>query len=338
MPTLGRLLGCLVLLVLLAIVWVRSPHSLRAHRLDVIVAPAAPPPLARQRAMLGAFRLTGTWQLISNWEGFGGYSALLVDGPGRFLAISDTGHVLGFARPDRPWSPPWVRILTGPAVASVNDVEVKSDRDFESVTRDPRSGRFWIGAEFTNRILRFGPDWRLEGLVAPAQMAQWPINTGAETLVRLRDGRFLVLCECTRAGAPGGDLHPGLLFPRDPVARPTAPVQFLARTPATFAPVDAAQLPDGRLLVLTRTLVWPMPQRFAGRLMIGDPERIRADGVWELRQVASLGSALEGDNFEGLAIEPLPGGEIAVWVIADDNQSRFQRSLLWRLEVDPARL
>lgn len=337
-PSLARLGACLILVALLAPVWIRSAPAVRAARLDMVIVPVAPPDADRQRAMLGPFRLTGTWQLLSNWRSFGGYSALIAQGGDRLVAISDTGHALAFAPPDRPWFPPVARDLTGPGPDGANDVKIKFDRDFESASRDAATGRFWIGAEYTNRILRFGADGRLQAAAAPPAMARWPINSGAETLVRLRDGRFIVLCECTRAHSAAGDLHTGLLFARDPAVGPPPPVRFSVRGPATFAPVDAAQLPDGRVLVLMRTLVWPMPQRFAGRLMIADPARITAGGIWDLRQVASLGTSLHGDNFEGMAIAPGAAGRLAIWVISDDNQSRFQKTLLWRLEVDPARL
>ncbi|HMP56033.1 MAG TPA: esterase-like activity of phytase family protein [Novosphingobium sp.] len=103
-------------------------------------------------------------------------------------------------------------------------------------------------------------------------------------------------------------------------------------------PTDAAQLPDGRVLVLLRRLVWPMPPRFAGSLAIGDPAAIRSGAVWRLREVAKLSSSLAVDNFEGLAVEPLDGGRIVVWLISDDNGAVSQRSLIWKLSVNPADL
>ena len=105
-----------------------------------------------------------------------------------------------------------------------------------------------------------------------------------------------------------------------------------------FSPTDMAQLPDGRVLILMRRLVWPFPLRFACRIVIADPAAIRAGAVWQGTEVAKLSSSLPVDNFEGLAIEPRGGGRVTVWLISDDNHAATQRTLLWKLAVDPARL
>ena len=44
------------------------------------------------------------WALSSDHSDFGGYSALVPDGPDRFLAYSDRGAVLALPRPDRELS------------------------------------------------------------------------------------------------------------------------------------------------------------------------------------------------------------------------------------------
>jgi hypothetical protein len=132
-------------------------------------------------------------------------------------------------------------------------------------------------------------------------------------------------------------LHRAVIFPGDPT-RPGEPDRFTFAGPDRFSPVDMAQLPDGRVLVLMRRLVWPMPFRFAGGIALADPADIRSGGTWRAREVAKLSSQLPLDNFEGIAVEPRGDGKLTVWLISDDNQALSQRTLLWKMALDPERL
>ena len=173
-------------------------------------------------------------------------------------------------------------------------------------------------------------------VVSPPQMRGWGVNLGPESLVRLRDGRFIVL----REGFDGwfdNRHHRALIFAGDPVDDPHG-AEFTFIGPRGFKPVDMAQLPDGRVLILMRKLVWPMPMRFAGRIAIADPRAIRPGGEWRADSVAMLSSSLPIDNFEGMAIVPRGDRQVVVWLISDDNQAVSQRTLLWKLIVDPTRL
>jgi hypothetical protein len=99
-----------------------------------------------------------------------------------------------------------------------------------------------------------------------------------------------------------------------------------------------AELPDGRILILTRRLRWPMPPRFGTWMVLADPREIEPGQSWHGTPLVSLdGTGLE-ENYEGLAIEPLVGGKLAVWLISDSNGAVTQRTLLLRLELDPADL
>jgi hypothetical protein len=39
-----------------------------------------------------------------------------------------------------------------------------------------------------------------------------------------------------------------------------------------------------------------------------------------------------------MAVTPRADGRLTVWLISDDNQTQLQRTLLWKLVVDPADL
>jgi hypothetical protein len=167
-------------------------------------------------------------------------------------------------------------------------------------------------------------------------MRDWGDNSGPEAMTRLADGRFLVL----REGFDGllkRSRHRALLFAGDPVEG-MLPEHFDFAGPRGFNPTDMAQLPDGRVLILMRRVVWPFPPHFAGRIVLADPAEIGAGRVWRGTVVAQLASVLPVDNFEGMAIEPRGDGRLTVWLISDDNQAALQRSLLWKLALDPADL
>lgn len=320
-----RLLA-LLLAIGLAPTWLsdapRAPN--REQRVDAVPLPL--PPRAHREAVLGPFRLEGAWSLVSPHDDFGSFSALILREDGRFLALSDMGHALDFPKPDGPPGPTRLR-----PILPVHSY-LKADFDAEAATRDPATGQIWIAWETTNSISRHAANLRRDKSVAPPEM-DWGVNSGPESLVRLADGRFLVLREAFAEGLDGQD-HAALLFPHDPVEG-AQPIRFMMRGPRGLKPTDATQLPDGRVLVLFRKLVWPMPPRFAGSLAIGDPDAIRSGAVWTLREVAKLASSLAVDNFEGLAVEPGRDGRLTVWLISDDNGAASQRTLLWKLTVDP---
>jgi len=268
---------------------------------------------------LGPLMPAGAWVLDSPNDDFGSYSALAALGDGTLLAASDKGAMMRFSPPGE--HPAQVRI----GYSGQDGNRPKWQLDIESMTRDPASGRLWLGFESDNRIERFDPGSRAQATVRPEVMRGWPDNQGAEAMVRLADGRFIVIAE----GA--GDEVPGLLFPSDPVAG-AEPAIFRFAPPAGYRPVDIAQLPDGRTLILLRKVVWGLPPGFAGKLMLADPATIRAGEAWRADLLADLVAPLPSDNYEGLAIETDGRGGTVLWLISDDNDSIAQRTLLLRLD------
>ena len=321
----------LALLVLFAMfTWARADRPLKSRDLRVVVRPVALARHADPDFHLGAFRLEGAWQLASRWSNFGSYSALLAMPDGTFLAFSDSGTYLRFSPPDTRR-----KILMGGDLLSGYPM-AKTGRDVESATRDPKSGRIWLGVEWSNSVVRLARDLRPAGKERPSSIRRWGENSGPEAMVRLSDGRFVLLREAF-AGWFESRRHDAVVFEGDPVAKARS-WHFVFEGPEGFCPTDMTELPDGRVLILMRKLVWPAPQRFAGRLAIADPRDIRPGKPWTARTVARIASSLPVDNFEGIAVLPAPAGRLAVWIISDDNVSSFQRTILWKLSVDPGAL
>ncbi len=276
---------------------------------------------------IGRLRYLGGWALASRDRRFGGYSALHVDGAD-FLAVADTGDYLRFrmATPGVIETPRFGRLAEFPG-----RLGQKGDSDSESMAIDPATGAIWIGFEQYGAIFRYAAGFG--GPVAqnrPSAMRLWPKNEGAESLVRLSDGRFVVLSEdmLLKSGA-----REALLFPGDPTDPANVPVRFGYVAPPGYKPTDAAQLPDGRLVVLNRHFA-PLDGMWAA-LTIIDPRRAKFADVLTGELIAELRPPLTIDNMEGISVTR-EGGRTILWIISDDNQSMLQRTLLMKFALEDA--
>ncbi len=315
---LRRLMIILLTLGIAPVIWLREPLPPENFS-QRVQARALPLP----KASIGPFRLTGAWHLTSPNSSFEGFSTLTVSASGRLTAFSDTGMRLDMPEPglDRPADSVPVRI----APLMPRRGAFKAYRDVEAAALDPSTGTFWLALEGRNVFMRTHPGAVPPTAIAGPELAGWPTNSGAEAMARLADGRFLILAEA------GGPDHEGRLLPHAPDGLDRA-LRFRFRAPDGYRPTDAAQLADGRVLILLRELRWPMPPRFGTLLVLADPATIRAGGEWSGRVLASLdGTGLE-DNYEGLAIESRAAGPVVAWLISDDNGAVTQRTLLLRLE------
>jgi hypothetical protein len=169
-------------------------------------------------------------------------------------------------------------------------------------------------------------------------MADWPDNGGPESMVRLRDGRFVVIAETARPRRADGTRGPGrraILFPGDPLA--TRPVGFIYMPPTGFSPADVAALPDGRLIVLNRAFAPPFA--FSNSISVIERGAIRAGAVVRGREIARLAAPLVHDNFEGIAVSLEPRGasgarDTVVWIVSDDNETVLERTLLLKFRLE----
>jgi hypothetical protein len=300
---------------------VARPHS---SRLDAV--PLALDPGDAADRLVGRLRYVQGWVLTSRDPRFGGLSSLAVRGA-HILALSDTGWLFAFDRHGADFTG-----LTGVPLRDRAGAMAlnKVDRDTESMTLSADGKQIWIGLERSNAIWRYGdPAAAAEAVAAPAAMRKWPSNTGPESLVRLRDGRFIVISE--DGGGPGG-AKDALLYDRDPTDPRAVPIRFGYRAPAGFDPTDAAEMPDGRLLVLNRRFA-PL-DGFAAVVTMIDPRRIAPDAILAGEEIARLAPPLSVDNMEGLAVTE-EAGQLVVWLVSDDNFSPFERTLLMKFALLP---
>jgi hypothetical protein len=313
-------------LALLAALLALAPLPLALRAVTPAVTARAVPldPADPGRLMLGPLRYLGGWELRGSDRAFGGVSSMTIE-DGNLTMLADTGAVfrMHFAGNGTVTGYSATPLPDGPG-----DGTRKIDRDSESSTFDPVSHHVWAGFETRNEIWRYTEGFaKADGHVAPAAMAGWPTNEGPEAMVRLRDGRFLVFAETAKM--PDGS-HLVLLFPGDPVEG-AVPVRFGYRGPPGFAPTDAAELPDGRVVVLHRR--FSMMAGFSAALTVIDPRRIKPEAtIAGAPLVPSWAPPLTVDNMEALAVEQR-GGRTVLWVASDDNFFVAQRTLLMAFEL-----
>ncbi|QDH33312.1 esterase-like activity of phytase family protein [Porphyrobacter sp. YT40] len=293
--------------------WVRTPLPNSAPRDVAVTRLQGPGPTGTP-----GWDIAGVWEYDAESLMFGGYSALLALSGDRLRAFTDRAFRMTLIAPDAQ-DPQELIDRQLVARADANDLW-----DIESATRDPATGRYWLGYENHHTIHRFTREGIVDGKRDLTGEVDWGDNGGAEAMTRLADGRFVVLPE-------GG--RKGVIFADDPVEG--APMQrFAFRNPAPgFAATDMAQLPDGRLIVLMRDVIWAFPT-FTSLIAIGPPPV--AGGVFAPETVLQLDPAIPRENYEGLALRPRADGRIDVWLISDDNLSVIQRTLLVKLVFDPA--
>lgn len=279
-----------------------------------------------QRTRLGGLTFLGGVGLEGEGAAFGGFSAMMVDRD-RFTLLSDGGNIVSFTM-GADWIPRAARFAELPAGPGIG--WRKEDRDSESLTRDPATGRIWVGFERANAIWRYDRGFvRAQARATPPALASWSSNGGAEAMVRLRDGRFIVLAE-DRKGEAAGTVR-GIMFSDDPAIAPRRGFAFSYRPPRGFKPTDMAELPDGRIAILNRRFALPLS--FTATVTLIPRKAIRRGAVVTGREIARFAGPVLHDNFEALAAVR-EGQDTILWIASDDNQLFLQRSLLLKFRLN----
>lgn len=322
-----RILLSVLLLLLFVPSWSGDERlPLLPGKAEMVAHPMVLDPRDRARVRLGGLTFLRGVYLTGPRPAFGGFSAMTVEGD-RFTLLSDGGNIVSF-RMGRDWrvrDPHFAELPDGPGRGWH-----KSERDSESVTRDPATGELWVGFERANQIWRFAPGFaRAQAHVAPRAMAKWPENGGAEAMARLRDGSFIVLAESADGSVRG--TRRGLWFAGDPVRVGQRGFAFSYRPPRGFKPTDIAELPDGRLVVLNRRA--SLREAFTAVVTLVERESVGAGRIATGREIARFAAPVVHDNFEAVAVTR-EGRDTILWIASDDNQWRLQRSLLLKFRLD----
>ena len=275
------------------------------------------------RKTVGRLVYLGGWVLRSNDGRFGGISAMHVEGR-EVVALSDAGSLMRFPLPGRRQGPA-LTIL--PLSDGPGSPEVKGDRDTEAMA--VHKDQVWIAFEGRNQVWRYRrSDWTSDASAAPSGMRKWSSNSGAEAMLRLPDGRFLVFSEGRGRGDGSSE---ALLFDGDPALEGTAGQAISYVAPKGFRITDAAVLPDGRLMFLNRRV--GLADGLSAKLTLADANSVAAGKALWGQEIAHLQAPLTVDNMEALSVTQ-ENGRVVVWIASDDNLISLQRTLLLKFELD----
>lgn len=323
LPRLLRI-SSLLLLAFLAVSGVRTIY--RNNSQNITLSPLQLDPAHPGERRLGDLIFLKAWELRSNNGKFGGISAFTALPDERFVGVSDVGTLVGFGIGNDETA---VRSFITPLPGAFGADAGYKDRDSEGMTQDAATGRTWISYESNHMIRRFDPSFTaVEASAKPPLMANWPSNGGAESIVRLPDGRFVVFSERDNRG---DGIYAAILFSGDPVEPRTIAAEFRYKPPAGYKPTDAAMLPDGRMLMLHRRIALPSAL-FAAKLTIIEPSNIRGGALISGKVIATLAAPLLVDNMEGLAVTR-EGNDNIIWLISDNNFNILQRTLLMKFRL-----
>ena len=277
----------------------------------------------RSRHRVGDLQFLGGLDLRSDEAAFGGLSGLSVTADGRLAAVSDRGHWFT-ARIVRDDAGRLVGLTDG-ELGSLRDPEgrpvTEERRDAEAVERLP-DGDWLVSFEREHRVWRYpaeagGLKGRPVPFRTPEAIARAPANGGVEALAPLADGRILMLAQGLKweDGARAGWLAGA------------GGIEALGyRTAPRFLPTDAATLPNGDVLVLSRH--YSVLGGARARLDRVSAEAIGGGATLRGTLVARFQHPLTVDNFEGVAAVRGEDGATLVYILSDDNFNFLQRTLL----------
>lgn len=290
---------------------------------DVVVRARAWAPEGGWPRRIGRLEPVGAVTLSADDPAFGSFSGLAL-WRGQAILLGDGGTFVRLAIRGRTLT----TLASGSLPGGPGTGWSKLDRDAESLTVEPATGTLWVGFERANAIFRYAPLFaRWQKWSAPRPMRQWRSNSGAESLARLPDGRFIALAE---AGDWAKREWPGVVFAGDPADPATRAMRFRYRPPRTVVPSDATALPNGDLLVLHRR--WDGLLRFTVRLARVPASAIRPGALAVGREIAVLPPELLGENAEGIAVTR-ERGETMVWIVTDNDGYWWRRTILAKFRL-----
>jgi hypothetical protein len=294
-----------------------TPLALPILAAAISALPADP----KVRPLPAGVRIAGAWHLTAENANFGGLSGL-ARVPGGLLAVSDGGAFvwinLDGGAPDGTGALAYMRaadglILSGKQAQDAEGLAWRDGAAFVSFERDHRIERFDLGAcGAAARAVR------VAALPATIDGRSVPENEGAEALWLGPAASLNFGYEMDRAGrAPIGTVPAGQVAQLDGKGLETPPGLRLVGA-------DTFTDPDG---AIRRAVLFRGYSPFSGaRVELawgeGAADRLRLEKPWAT------------DNFEGVAAEILPGGQLRLWLISDDNFSASQRTLLYAFDVN----
>jgi hypothetical protein len=280
------------------------------------------------RVRFGDLEFRGGLALTSNYEAFGGISALHLEADGsRFLAVTDNGSWLRGRIVYEKGKPAGIADAEMAPVlgADGKPLAARGWYDMESLVE--LDGQFYIGIERVEQIVRL--DVRRDGFAArgepiavPPDFKKFPKNKSLECLAAppkssALAGSLIVITEESLDSA--GNIH-SFLINGDKVDR------FTVKRSDDFDVTDCTILPPGDLLILERRF---SPARgVAMRIRRVPLSALKPGALVDGKIMIEADMGYQVDNMEGIAVHRNAQGETVITLVSDDNFSVIQRNLL----------
>lgn len=276
----------------------------------------------------GALEFRGGLALTSNFEAFGGISALHVDPDGsHFIAATDKGFWLRGRIVYRDGKPAGIADAEMASIlgADGKPLGARGWYDFESLTEI--DGLLYAGIERVEQIVRF--DYRRHGLLArgepiavPPDFKTLTFNKSLECLAAAPEGSALAgeLIVITEHSLDSAGNHRGFLIKGGQVGR------FSVKRSDDFDVSDCTILPPADLLLLERRI--SLARGGAMRIRRVSLASIKPDALVDGRALIEADLGYQIDNMEGIAVHRNARGETILTLVSDDNFSVIERNLL----------
>jgi len=314
----------IVILVLLLMASCRRPTvaQVTANSRLVELVPIDVDPKRPERRNFGSLTLLSAFQLVSKGNRFGGLSGLAISADEKLYAVSDRGYWLSASMLLDPnhGLKDLVKWRIAPILTTTKTPVNGKLRDAEALAQ-ARDGSFLVAFEGFHRIWRYSAqpntfDSTPAYVPIPTAVAHAPRNGGIEALATLPDGRLLIIAE--ELENADGSVKAWVIDEG----------QFteLSYLPAKgFRVTDCAALNNGDVLVLERRYV-PFGI-FSSRVTLVKGSSFRPGAKLTGKELLKLEQPLAVENFEGIAAQQTSNGTV-IFIVSDNNYSRFQQTLL----------
>lgn len=330
------------------------PSGVQRRDPDVLEINTAPVPLQGVnpfRKEIGKLTFVAGYHLTSPDKRFGGLSGLALREDGGLLAVSDTGDFVWIDLAMDGATPIGARIsamldekgapFTNKSAADAEGLALNGDVALVSFEGDHRVLAFDIGRcgaaargvavassgsmleAFERQTLKVGGNEGAEGL---AVTPDWKLFAGLET----RAGNASPLTSRALEAAPQFDLMIGE-GAAELVGLDILPAGEEGRDVRLFSLHRSPNALASNVITIVETLLQAtldksnLPARMVSEMDERSHQRYR---VKSSRVLAEMNVFVTIDNFEGLAVRPLPEGGARLFVVSDDNFSVRQRTLL----------
>ncbi|MEJ2108608.1 MAG: esterase-like activity of phytase family protein [Acidobacteriota bacterium] len=326
----GFILGCLLLILAGTDLVSENEDGSSAIQIEAKPIHSFKPDEPNRRTF-GLLEFKGGLVLSCSNPHFGGISALSIQRDGkRFLALSDRAYWIGgqiVYEQDLP------KAITDAKIAPVRGPDGKHTSGWDTESIAQRADCLYMGVEGLDRILKFLYDgvqfpYYQNAVPFPAGVKDLPKNGGLEALAFFSENNRNtdVLLAFSEEGLDAKGNHRSYWIENEESK------DFSVKRTDNYAISDAAELPDGDVLILERK--YDLKNGVSVRLRRLSAHDIQPGALVDGKVVMEVDMHCEVDNMEAISLHRAPNGKNILTLVSDDNFSHLQRTLLLQFEMN----